>query len=181
VVGLIAGGDRALRSAVEFAEDDELQGWKDLQAHAVSAADMVLGISAGGTTPYVTGALRQCRLAGIATGLLCCNTLAPVLSEVDFPIAVEVGPEFLTGSTRMKSGTAQKMVLNMVSTAVMARLGRVEGHRMVYLQLSNRKLIDRGVRMVMEALKINDPDQAAALLRQAGSVKEALRTGGEKK
>ncbi|MBK9274312.1 MAG: N-acetylmuramic acid 6-phosphate etherase [Flavobacteriales bacterium] len=176
VVGLIAGGDRAIRRAVEFAEDDREQGWKDLQEHAIGADDTVLGIAASGGTPYVVEALETCRRHGILTACITCNPGAPVTAVSDHPIVVVVGPEFITGSTRMKSGTAQKLVLNMISTGVMIRLGRVKGNRMVDMQLSNVKLIDRGTRMVMEGLGI-DHDEANALLKQHGSVRRAIEAG----
>lgn len=173
VVGLIAGGDQAIRKAVEFAEDDTEQGWRDLQVWAVGPADVVVGIAASGTTPYVLGALAQCQQAGIATGCITCNPGAPIVHLADFPVEVAVGPELVTGSTRMKSGTAQKLVLNMLSTSVMIRLGYVQGNKMVQMQLSNNKLVDRGVRMLMDALGIPQAE-AAALLQQYGQVKAAL-------
>jgi N-acetylmuramic acid 6-phosphate etherase len=176
VVGLIAGGDQAIRKAVEFAEDDREQGWKDLEEHAVGADDTVIGIAASGGTPYVIGALERCRAQGILTGCITCNPGSPVTTVADHPIVVVVGPEFVTGSTRMKSGTAQKLVLNMLSTAVMIHLGRVKGNRMVDMQLSNNKLIDRGTRMVMEGLGV-DYDRANALLKQHGSVRKAVEAG----
>ncbi len=173
VVGLIAGGDRAIRKAVEFAEDDPDQGWKDLQTYNISANDFVTGIAASGSTPYVAGALKQCRLNGIATGCITCNPDSAVAAESDYPVEVITGPEFVTGSTRMKAGTAQKLVLNMISTAVMIQLGRVKGNKMVDMQLSNNKLIDRGTRMLMKALSV-DEHEAVRLLRQFGSVREAI-------
>lgn len=176
VVGLIAGGDSAIRKAVEFAEDSEAQGWKDLQEHEVSSDDVVIGIAASGTTPYVVGALKRCNEAGIVTGSITCNAGSPVAQEAKYPIEVVVGPEFVTGSTRMKSGTAQKLVLNMISTAVMIRLGRVKGNRMVDMQLSNNKLVDRGTKMVMESLDISY-DEANELLKEHGSVRKAVETG----
>ncbi|MFN3874385.1 MAG: N-acetylmuramic acid 6-phosphate etherase, partial [Flavobacteriales bacterium] len=154
VVGLIAGGDGAIRKAVEFAEDDREQGFKDLQEHAVGPDDVVIGIAASGSTPYVLGALERCNAEGILTGCITCNPGSPVAMAAKHPIVAVVGPEFVTGSTRMKSGTAQKLILNMISTALMIRLGRVKGNRMVDMQLSNNKLIDRGTRMVMDALGI---------------------------
>jgi N-acetylmuramic acid 6-phosphate etherase len=174
VIGLIAGGDSAIRQAVEFAEDSREQGWKDLQAHHITTRDVVVGIAASGTTPYVIGALEKCRREGIITGCITCNPGAPVTLHSDFPVVVAVGPEFVTGSTRMKSGTAQKLVLNMISTAVMIQLGRVEDNKMVNMQLSNEKLVDRGVKMVMEKLKMSDYDQAKLLLLKYGSVKKAV-------
>ena len=149
VIGLIAGGDAAIRQAQEFAEDDVEQGWKDMLPYAPKASDFVLGIAASGTTPYVWGAMKKAREQGIATGCIVCNTGSVVASHADFPIEVVVGPEFVTGSTRMKSGTAQKLVLNMISTSVMIKLGRVEDNKMVDMQLSNNKLVDRGTNMVM--------------------------------
>ncbi|MBP6698122.1 MAG: N-acetylmuramic acid 6-phosphate etherase, partial [Flavobacteriales bacterium] len=176
VVGLIAGGDAAIRKAVEFAEDDRAQGWKDLQEHAIGADDTVIGIAASGGTPYVVGALEHCRAQGILTACITCNPGSPVTAVCDHPIAVVVGPEFVTGSTRMKSGTAQKLVLNMISTSVMIKLGRVKGNRMVDMQLSNVKLIDRGTRMVMDGLGIGY-DAANTLLKQYGSVRRAIEAG----
>jgi N-acetylmuramic acid 6-phosphate etherase len=174
VIGLIAGGEQAITSAVEFAEDDFDAGWKDLQQREVSPADAVVGIAASGTTPYVIGALRHCRANGITTGSICCNPNAPLSAEADFPVEVVVGPEFVTGSTRMKSGTAQKMILNMISTAVMIQLGRVEDNKMVNMQLTNEKLVDRGVKMVMEQTGLQNYEAAKALLLQHGSVKKAV-------
>lgn len=178
VIGLIAGGDSAIRKAVEFAEDSREQGWKDLQANQISGKDVVIGIAASGTTPYVIGALRKCREQGIVTGCVTCNPGAPVIKEADFPIVVVVGPEFITGSTRMKSGTAQKLVLNMISSAVMIQLGRVEDNKMVNMQLSNEKLVDRGVRMLMEKMQLADYDQAKQVLLKYGSVKKAAEAIG---
>ncbi len=174
VIGLISGGDSAIRKAVEFAEDSMEQGWKDLQEYQVNDKDVVVGIAASGTTPYVIGALRKCRENNIVTGSISCNPDAPVSSASDFPVEVVVGPEFVTGSTRMKSGTAQKLVLNMISTSVMIQLGRVEDNRMVHMQLSNDKLVDRGTKMVMEGAGITDYQKAKKLLLQYGSVKEAV-------
>ncbi|MDX9749584.1 MAG: N-acetylmuramic acid 6-phosphate etherase [Flavobacteriales bacterium] len=176
VTGLIAGGDSAIRRAVEFAEDDRDQGWKDLQEHAIGADDTVIGIAASGTTPYVTGTLERCNAEGVLTGGITCNPGSPVATIAQHPIVVAVGPEFVTGSTRMKSGTAQKLVLNMISTSVMIKLGRVQGNRMVDMQLSNHKLIDRGTRMVMEALGV-DHAEAIALLKEHGSVRGAIGPG----
>lgn len=173
VVGIIAGGEKAITTAVEFAEDDKEQGWKDLQEHNVSDKDVVIGIAASGTTPYVIGALEQCRKRGIITGSISCNPSSPVSAAADFPIEVVVGPEFVTGSTRMKSGTAQKLVLNMISTTVMIQLGRVEDNKMVNMQLTNDKLVDRGTKMLMERIKINDYEKAKELLLKHGSVKKA--------
>lgn len=176
VIGLIAGGDAAIRKAVEFAEDDREQGWMDLQEHAIGADDTVIGIAASGSTPYVVGALKRCNEAGILTGCITCNPGSPVAITAKHPIVVVVGPEFVTGSTRMKSGTAQKLVLNMISTSVMIKLGRVKGNRMVDMQLSNNKLIDRGTRMVMEGLGVGY-ERANELLRLHGSVRKAIDAG----
>jgi N-acetylmuramic acid 6-phosphate etherase len=174
VIGLIAGGTKAITQAVEFAEDSLEQGWKDLEAHNITTQDVVVGIAASGRTPYVIGALKKCRESGIVTGSISCNPGAPVSKEADFPIEVVVGPEFVTGSTRMKSGTAQKLVLNMISTSVMIRLGRVEDNKMVNMQLTNDKLVDRGVRMVMDNTGLTDYEQAHQLLIKHGSVKKAV-------
>ncbi len=173
VVGIIAGGEKAITTAVEFAEDDKAQGWKDLQEHNVSPQDVVIGIAASGTTPYVIGALEECRKRGIITGSISCNPGSPVSKAADFPIEVVVGPEFVTGSTRMKSGTAQKLVLNMISTSVMIQLGRVEDNKMVNMQLTNDKLVDRGTKMLMERVKLDDYQLARELLLKYGSVKKA--------
>jgi N-acetylmuramic acid 6-phosphate etherase len=173
VIGIIAGGDSAIRKAVEFAEDDTEQGWKDLQEHAISKDDVVIGITASGTTPYVIGTIKKCKEHGITTGGISCNPNSNLSQHCDFPIEIIVGPEFVTGSTRMKSGTAQKLVLNMISTTVMIQLGRVKGNKMVDMQLSNNKLIDRGTKMVMEALKITY-EEANELLKQHGSVRKAI-------
>lgn len=173
VVGLIAGGDAAIRKAVEFAEDDATQGWKDLQDHKINKNDVVIGIAASGSTPYVIGALEKCNENGISTGCITCNK-GSKLSEVSkFPIEVVVGPEFVTGSTRMKSGTAQKLVLNMISTAVMIKLGKVKGNKMVDMQLSNDKLVDRGTQMIMNELHI-DYQTANKMLLEFGSVRKAV-------
>jgi N-acetylmuramic acid 6-phosphate etherase len=174
VIGLIAGGDKAIRNSVEKAEDDATQGWKDLQQWNISDKDVVVGIAASGTTPYVIGALNECRRHGIITGSISCNPNSPVSDAADHPIEVVAGPEFVTGSTRMKSGTAQKLVLNMISTSLMIQLGRVEDNKMVNMQLSNDKLVDRGVKMLMEKAAISSYEEAKALLLQHGSVKKAL-------
>jgi N-acetylmuramic acid 6-phosphate etherase len=174
VIGLIAGGDSAIRKAVEFAEDSREQGWEDLSKYDITSNDVVVGIAASGTTPYVINALQECRKRGIVTGSISCNPGSPVSAAADFPIEVVVGPEIVTGSTRMKSGTAQKLVLNMISTAVMIQLGRVEDNKMVNMQLSNEKLVDRGIKMLMERLDMQDYDAAKALLLQHGSVKKAV-------
>jgi len=174
VIGIIAGGEKAITNAVEFAEDDKEQGWKDLLAFNVSDRDVVIGIAASGTTPYVIGALDKCREQGIITGSISCNPESPVSAAADYPIEVVVGPEFITGSTRMKSGTAQKLVLNMISTSVMIQLGRVEDNKMVNMQLTNDKLVDRGTKMLMERVKVADYDKARELLLKYGSVKKAV-------
>jgi N-acetylmuramic acid 6-phosphate etherase len=174
VVGVIAGGDDAVQNAVEGAEDDAAQGWKDLEAYHISTLDVVLGIAASGSTPYVIGGLNECRGRGITTGSLCCNPGAPLSEAAQFPIEVIVGPEVVTGSTRMKSGTAQKLVLNMISTTLMIRMGRVEDNRMVNMKLANKKLVDRGVQMLMERAGISNYGDARDILLQHGSVKKAL-------
>jgi N-acetylmuramic acid 6-phosphate etherase len=173
VVGIIAGGDGAIRKAVEFAEDDAQQAWKDLQAFQINDKDVVVGIAASGTTPYVIGGLKTAAEHGIVTGCIVCNSGSPVAAEAQYPVEVVTGPEFLTGSTRMKAGTAQKLVLNMLSTSVMIQLGRVKGNKMVDMQLSNNKLVNRGARMVMEETGLNE-DDAAALLKKYGSVRSAV-------
>jgi len=174
VIGLIAGGDEAIRRPIENAEDSTEDGWADLEQHAVNEKDVVVGIAASGTTPYVIGALLECRKRGIITGCITCNQGSPLAEAAEHPIEVVVGPEFVTGSTRMKSGTAQKLVLNMISTTVMIQIGRVEDNRMVNMQLTNSKLIDRGTKMVMERTGITDYELAKALLLQYGSVKKAV-------
>ena len=179
VIGLIAGGDAAIRKAVEHAEDDRAQGWKDLQEHAIGPDDTVIGIAASGSTPYVVGALEMARAKGILTGAITCNPGSPVTQVSDHPIVAVVGPEFVTGSTRMKSGTAQKLILNMISTAVMIKLGRVKGNRMVDMRMSNNKLIDRGTRMVMDELRITY-EEANELLKKHGSVRKAVGAGSRK-
>lgn len=173
VVGLIAGGDSAIRKAVEFAEDDDQQAWKDLQTHEITELDTVIGIAASGRTPYVVGGLRDARAKGLLTGSITCNPDSKVAAAAEMPIEVIVGPEFVTGSTRMKSGTAQKLVLNMISTAVMIQLGHVKGNKMVDMQLSNTKLVDRGERMLMEELEIGR-EEAAELLERFGGVRKAI-------
>jgi len=173
VIGLIAGGDDAIRKAVEFAEDSKEQGWVDLKNHQVGINDVVIGIAASGTTPYVIGALEKCNSLGIATGCITCNEGSPLALTAKYPVVVVVGPEFVTGSSRMKAGTAQKLVLNMISTAAMIRQGRVHGNKMVDMQLSNNKLVDRGTRMVMEALSISE-EKANQLLTAHGSVRKAI-------
>lgn len=173
VVGIIAGGERAVRFPVENAEDDEEQGWLDLKSHEVNQKDIVLGIAASGRTPYVVGALKRCRENNITTGALVNNPLSDLIKYADFPIEVVVGPEFVTGSTRMKSGTSQKLVLNMISTSVMILIGRVEGNRMVNMQLTNSKLLERGTQMLMARTGIMDHEVAQQLLLKYGSVKKA--------
>ena len=175
VIGLIAGGDSAIRKAVEFAEDDRVQGWKDLQLHNISGNDVVVGIAASGTTPYVIGALEECRKNGVVTGCITCNIDSPLEKAADFPIVCIVGPEFVTGSTRMKSGTAQKLILNMMSTSVMIKIGRVEGNRMVNMQLSNEKLIQRGIEMIQLEINGLSSESAKDLLLKHGSVKSAIK------
>jgi N-acetylmuramic acid 6-phosphate etherase len=176
IIGVIAGGETAIRKPVENAEDDEQQGWLDLEQYGVSDKDVVIGVAASGTTPYVIGALQACRKRGIPTGCIVCNPGSPVAEQADFPIEVIVGPEFVTGSTRMKSGTAQKLVLNMISTAVMIRIGRVEDNKMVNMQLTNSKIMDRGTRMVMEGTGLTDYEKARELLLRSGSVKKAVES-----
>ena len=174
VVGIIAGGNEAMFHAVEFAEDDTEQAWKDLYNHQISRKDVVIGVAASGTTPYVIGGLNACRKNGIVTGSICCNPNAPLSDSSDYPVEVVVGPEFVSGSTRMKSGTAQKLVLNMISTAVMIQLGRVEDNKMINMQLTNQKLLDRGVKMIMEKYPKLSYDEAKSLLMNLGSVKLVL-------
>jgi N-acetylmuramic acid 6-phosphate etherase len=176
VIAIIAGGNKAITEAVEFAEDDVEQGWKDLQQHSINKKDVVIGIAASGTTPYVIAALEKCKQNQIVTGSISCNLQSPLSHVADFPIEVVVGPEFITGSTRMKSGTAQKLVLNMISTALMIQLGRVEGNRMVNMQLTNDKLVDRGIKMVMEKLNLTDYEKAKNLLLEKGSVKNVIES-----
>jgi N-acetylmuramic acid 6-phosphate etherase len=173
VIGLIAGGDQAIRKAVEHAEDDAMQGWKDLEDQLINQQDVLIGIAASGRTPYVIGALKTARENGITTGCVVCNSGSEIAKHADFPIEVVVGPEFVTGSTRMKAGTAQKLVLNMISTAVMIRLGRVKGNKMVDMQLTNNKLVDRGVKMIMDATGVSYAE-AEQLLSEHGSVRKAV-------
>ena len=173
VIGIIAGGDSAIRKAVEFAEDDEEQGWKDLQTFNINTNDVVVGIAASGRTPYVIGALKKCNEEGISTGCVVCNAGSAVAAVSKFPVEVVVGPEFVTGSTRLKSGTAQKLVLNMLTTCTFIQLGHVKGNKMVDMQLSNYKLVDRGTRMVMEETGLN-AEEAKALLLKEGSVRLAV-------
>ena len=173
VIGLIAGGDRALRNPVESAEDDLDKAWEELQQYHINTNDTLVGIAASGTTPYVSGALRKARSEGILTASISCNPDSPMAAEAEIAIEPVVGPEFVTGSTRMKSGTAQKMVLNMITTSTMIKLGRVKGNRMVNMQLTNQKLVDRGTRMIMEELRL-DYEQSKNLLLLHGSVREAI-------
>jgi len=173
VVGIIAGGDSAIRKAVEFAEDDTQQGWKDLQEYSITSNDTLVGIAASGTTPYVLGAISEAKNHGLLTAGISCNPGSPLSELVDFPITPEVGPEFVTGSTRMKSGTAQKLVLNMISTTLMVKLGRVKGNKMVDMQLSNNKLVDRGIKMIQDEINVSYAD-AEKLLSLFGSVRKAV-------
>ncbi len=173
VVGLIAGGEIALRNAVESAEDDLNKAWKELEIFNINTKDTVIGIAASGTTPYVIGGINKARENGILTGCITCNPVSMLVAATEIPIVVVVGPEFVTGSTRLKAGTAQKMVLNMISTTVMIKLGRVKGNKMVNMQLTNKKLIERGTRMIVEELNIQR-EAARILLIQHGSVKKAL-------
>jgi N-acetylmuramic acid 6-phosphate etherase len=175
VIGLIAGGDTAIRKAVEKAEDNVQQAWKDLMQHDINAGDFLIGIAASGRTPYVIGGLKDALANGVSTGCIVCNTGSEVARHASFPVEVVVGPEFVTGSTRMKSGTAQKLVLNMISTATMIRLGRVQGNKMVDMQLTNNKLVDRGTRMVMEELSVPQ-EEAERLLKEFGSVRKAVES-----
>lgn len=180
VIGIIAGGEKAMTQPVEFAEDSTTQGWADLQQFNVCDKDVVIGIAASGTTPYVIAALEQCRANDIITGCITNNPGSPLSVAAEFPIEIAVGPEFITGSTRMKSGTSQKLVLNMISTTLMIQLGRVEDNKMVHMQLSNEKLLDRGTRMIMERLGMTDYEKAKDLLIQYGSVKKAIASQSEK-
>lgn len=175
VIGLIAGGDKAIRKAVENAEDDLHQAWKDLQEYKPTTNDVLVGIAASGRTPYVVGGLKTARDHGILTACIVCNTGSEVARHADYPIEVVVGPEFVTGSTRMKSGTAQKLVLNMISTTTMIKLGRVKGNKMVDMQLTNKKLVHRGTRMIMEELGV-DQEEAERLLHEFGSVRKAVES-----
>ncbi|WP_353778291.1 N-acetylmuramic acid 6-phosphate etherase [Winogradskyella sp. 3972H.M.0a.05] len=174
VIGLIAGGDSAIRKAVEFAEDSKEQGWSDLQEYKISEEDVVVGIAASGTTPYVIGALEQCNANNIVTGCITCNQNSPLALTAKFPIEVVVGPEFVTGSSRMKAGTAQKLVLNMITTATMIQLGRVKGNKMVDMQLSNNKLVERGIKMIMDEINIGS-EEAKQLLDTHKSVRSAIQ------
>jgi N-acetylmuramic acid 6-phosphate etherase len=179
VIGLIAGGDTAIRKAVEFAEDDMEQAWKDLDEYVITENDIIIGIAASGTTPYVIGGLQEANARGIATGCVVCNGGSPIAGIAKYPVEVIVGPEFVTGSTRMKSGTAQKLVLNMISTAVMIQLGRVKGNKMVDMQLSNHKLVGRGVRMVMAETGAEEA-LATELLEKFGNVRQAIEAFNQK-
>jgi len=172
-IGLIAGGDGAIRKAVEFAEDDIHQAWKDLEKRNINEKDVVIGIAASGNTPFVIGGIRQARSHGLKTGALVCNLGSPIAREAEFPIEVVVGPEFITGSTRLKSGTAQKLILNMISTSVMIKMGRIKGNKMVDMQLTNTKLVERGVRMIMMATDI-DERNASELLEKHKNVRKAI-------
>ena len=169
----MAGGDKAIRKAAEHAEDDSQQAWKDLEAFSINQQDVLIGIAASGRTPYVIGGLKEARANGVTTGCIVCNSNTALAKEADFPIEVLVGAEFVTGSTRMKSGTAQKLVLNMISTTVMVKLGHVRGNKMVDMQLTNNKLIDRGTKMIMAELGVSY-EEAEQLLRQYGSVRKAV-------
>jgi len=173
VIGLIAGGDQAIRKAVEHAEDDVQLAWQDLKKYEVDKRDVIIGIAASGTTPYVVHGLKNAQQYGIITGCITCNLESPLAAAADFPIEVVVGPEFVTGSSRMKAGTAQKMILNMISTSVMIQLGRVKGNKMVDMQLSNDKLWERGTKMIQRTLGVSEKD-ARALLKKHGSVRKAV-------
>ena len=175
VVGIIAGGDSAIRKAVEFAEDSKDQGWADLQKENVSENDIVIGIAASGTTPYVIGALEECNQRNIPTGGITCNEGSPLATTARFPVVVTVGSEFVTGSSRMKAGTAQKLVLNMISTAAMIQLGRIKGNKMVDMQLSNIKLVERGIKMIMAELNITE-NEARLLLEKHQNVRNAINS-----
>ncbi|NLX65321.1 MAG: N-acetylmuramic acid 6-phosphate etherase, partial [Bacteroidales bacterium] len=175
VIGLIAGGDVALRNPVEAAEDNLEKAWEELTAYKINQNDVLVGIAASGTTPYVIGALRRAREKGILTAAICCNPHSPVAAEAEIKIEPIVGPEYVTGSTRMKAGTAQKMVLNMITTTTMIKLGRVKGNRMVNMQLTNQKLVDRGTRMIVDELGLSY-EQAKNLLLLHGSVKDAVNS-----
>lgn len=174
VIGVIAGGEDAITKPIEMAEDNRTQGWKDLEAYHITASDVVIGLTASGSAPYVIAALERCKEQNIVTGSISCNPGSPVSAVAEYPVEVVVGPEFVTGSTRMKSGTAQKMVLNMISTVTMIQLGRVQGNQMVNMQLTNEKLIDRGVKMIMQNTSIIDYEDAKQLLLEKGSVKKVI-------
>ncbi|AWH86036.1 N-acetylmuramic acid 6-phosphate etherase [Flavobacterium album] len=179
VIGIIAGGDTAIRKAVEFAEDDDEQAWADLSVWNINENDMVVGIAASGTTPYVIGGLDKCNEHNIPTGCITCNAGSPLAAVANYPVEVVVGPEFVTGSSRMKAGTAQKLVLNMISTATMIQLGRVKGNKMVDMQLSNHKLVARGVQMIMDELGI-EQEEAAMLLEEHQNVRKAIEAYGNR-
>ncbi|MFD0989031.1 N-acetylmuramic acid 6-phosphate etherase [Mariniflexile jejuense] len=174
VIGLIAGGDSAIRKAVEFAEDSTTQGWEDLKSYEISSKDVVIGIAASGTTPYVISALEKCNENKIVTGCITCNKNSPLSQTAQFPIEVIVGPEFVTGSSRMKAGTAQKLVLNMITTTTMIQLGHIKGNKMVDMQLSNNKLVDRGTKMIMQELNISE-EEAKNLLIAHKNVRTAIK------
>ncbi len=180
VIGLIAGGDGAIRKAVEFAEDDRDQAWKDLQEYNINSLDVLIGIAASGTTPYVLGGIEAARAAGILTAGITNNPGSPLALAAEIPVEIVVGPEFVTGSTRMKSGTSQKLVLNMISTSLMIRIGRVKDNKMVHMQLSNNKLVDRGTRYLMEGLNL-DYNAAQKVLEEYGSVMKAMEALGKDK
>ena len=173
MIGIIAGGDAAIRKAVEGAEDDRIQGWQDLKNWNISSDDVVIGIAASGTTPYVIGALEACQKHHIATACITCNAAAPILAVSDYPIVAVVGPEFITGSTRIKAGTAQKLILNMISTTLMIKLGHVKGNKMFDMQLSNDKLVDRGTKMIMAEIG-REYEECKELLLKYGSVRKAV-------
>lgn len=173
VIGMIAGGDGAIRKAVEFAEDDQTQAWLDLKKHDINDSDVLVGIAASGTTPYVIGGIQKAREEGVITGCITCNQGSPLAEASEYPIEVNVGPEFVTGSTRLKSGTAQKLTLNMISTVTMIKLGHVKGNKMIDMQMSNDKLVDRAARIVMEDLKISR-SEAEDLIAKYGSVRAAI-------
>ncbi len=179
VVGIIAGGQKAMFQAVENAEDDTKQAWIDLMEYKISTQDFVIGIAASGTTPYVIEGLKACQAAGIPTGSIACNFNSPISTYANYPIEVELGPEFITGSTRMKSGTAQKLILNMISTTAMIKLGRIKGNKMVNMQLTNQKLVERGILMIMDELKHIDKQKASELLATYGSVKNAIENANK--
>ena len=178
VVGVIAGGDNAIRKAVEFAEDDPNLGWQDLQEFLINERDTIIGIAASGTTPYVIGALQKCNEQNILTACITCNEGAPLANTAKLSIECVVGPEFVTGSTRMKAGTAQKLILNMISTSIMIKMGRIQGNQMVDMQLSNNKLVDRGTKMVMDKTGLNY-NTAQQLLKENGSVRAAINKHNE--
>ena len=175
IVGIIAGGDTAIRKAVENAEDDMKQAWKDLEEFEINEDDVVIGIAASGTTPYVIGGLQKANERGIVTGCIVCNSGSPIAAEARYPVEIVVGPEFVSGSTRMKSGTAQKLALNMISTTVMIQLGRVKGNKMVDMQLTNHKLVSRGTKMIVQEIGVSE-EKASQLLERYGSVRKAIES-----